>query len=160
MIEYGNRLKLISKEIADGTIEGVDFGPSLYCIARSPSAVLVWSSGHMYTSGRQSVYGESSLIGLPDRTVRFRHHPSWKTYDSGGRLKEDRIRLCDDEIIELFSDPDIIAPVADAVRKRQTLLIEGGGTPLRPARKLGADAYQAWLKEADRGFVMGPGARE
>lgn len=153
-----NRFELVEREIVFGHIEGVDFGPDLYCIARSPAAVLVWSPGAPYTSGRQSVYGPSHLLGLPDRTPRFTYHPTWKHIGPlGGRLRYDRILAHADQIGTLFSgepDPEIVKEIAEAVRVRKTLLIETGGPALMPARKLGASAYAAWRDLPYRGFVV------
>lgn len=134
----------------------MDFGPHLYCIARSPRAVLAWDSGHPYTSGRQTCYAESHMLALPDRTGRFQHHPTWKYIGPhGGRLSRFPFQSFIREINETFSDlgHELFNAVWTAARQNSTLLIEGGGPTLRPARKCGRAAHDAWMAEPNVGFI-------
>lgn len=151
------RLTLVDLEVISGHIEGVDFGPELYCIARSPRAVLVWDRGSMYTSGREQRYGESSLIGLPDRSPSFTRHPTWTHLGPrGGRLTVRRVADEADGIAKLFGADDLMVEICRAVREKRTLLIEGGGPMPMPARSQGASAFATWRGMVNRGWTSEP----
>lgn len=128
-----NRFQLVPRERIFGTIQGIAFGYNLSCLMRSPTLALLWSSGTMYTSCRQSVYGESSLCVL--RRNELTHARSWKDIGpNGGRLSVARIQQNQTEIEEWFGD-DIMQILIEAVRKKQTVLVEGGGEAFTPRGK-------------------------
>ena len=70
-----NSIVLSDRELVNGRIEGVDFGPRLWVIARSPAAVLLWVFGHSWSVNGHTSYAEPHLTLLPDRTPRFMYHP-------------------------------------------------------------------------------------
>jgi hypothetical protein len=121
-----NRYQFVDREHLHGSIQGVNFGYNLYCVARSPTAVLLWSAGTMYTSWRQSVYGASSLCVAARINPRETWHRNYREIDRGGRLRADRITAKADQLLEYFDD-ETIPVIANAVHARKTLLIEGGG---------------------------------
>lgn len=130
-----NRFHLVARERLHGIIGGVDFGYHLSCLARSPAAALFWSAGTPYTSGRQTCYGESCMYAVR-RTADVSW---WRNYrrlgGNGGRLTFNRVAELAGEIDALFDDAGITASIVQAVRSRQTLLIEGGGEPFTPSRR-------------------------
>jgi hypothetical protein len=130
-----NRFQLVEREHIHGGIHGVWFGYNFRCIARSLNAALLWSAGTMYTSGRQSVYGESSLYLVGDRTNTRDWYRNAKEIDYGGRLNPNRIRALTEKLGEQF-DAETIKAIVDAVDQRKTLLIEGGGEPFTPSNRV------------------------
>ena len=49
---------------------------------------------------------------------------------------------------------DDVADIIEAVRKRKTVLIEGGGPPMQPDHKLGRDALDKWRSLSERGLIV------
>jgi hypothetical protein len=149
-----NRLSFVDREDLFGTISGVDFGANLSCIARSPTAALLWSGGTAYWSGRgTSCYGQSCLYAL-DR-ARIIHGVSGGTRrlgdKDGGRLTVARLTAVIGAIETLFDVTDLLPWLAHAVANKQTLLIDGGGQRFAPSRRLGHDAYVQWTREIEAG---------
>jgi hypothetical protein len=158
-----SRFQLVPQEIASGLIEGVNFGPEIYVVARSPSAALIWVKAHSYSVNGRRSYVEGKLYALPDRTPMFTRRPRYKALQQGGRLSLMSLELPWREIAKLFGlhDPDVnfadanvlLRHVGDAIKGKQTLLIEGGVGQLMPAKRLGRAADEAWLRQPDRGWV-------
>lgn len=138
-----NRFRFVDRENLYGTIDGVDFGYNLSCIARSSTAALLWSGGTAYTSGRQTCYGPSKLY-FKDRDS-IRGHDYQCIGERGGRLTQ-RIATLPELLAPLF-DADTIAAILEAVKQKKTLLIEGGGDRFAPDRRYGETAYQEWRRE-------------
>jgi hypothetical protein len=148
-----NRIVTVDRELASGSIEGVYFGPKIWIIARSPSAVLVWIFGHSASiNGHQSYY-EPHLTLLPDRSPTFIYNPRYKSFPSFGRIHRDRVHLYSKEICDAFG-ADALESILQAVEKRQTAIIEGGGGSLLPFQCWG-DAWKEW-RAAGGGFIVRP----
>lgn len=165
-----NHFTLVPRERIHGTLEGVDFGYNLFCLARSPRALLLWSSGTAYTSGRRTEYGTSALYGLL-RNSHFSANPKYDRIIEGGRWSVARLNLVSVTVAirQLFEEPEItngvevglIACLAAAQSpRRSTVLVEGGGPQLMPSRTLGMSVYDTWraLPDSQRGFVCDPHA--
>jgi hypothetical protein len=154
-----NRIQFVPREKLSGLIEGVDFGNGLSCIARSPGYVILWSSGTSYTSGRQTRYGASCMYEI-SRKGRMNGGAS-KNYrrlgGEGGRLTIARIETVRFELKLCFGDD--VDQIAEAVRLRQTVLIEGGGPPLCPHHSVGAEALKAWRDLPEKGLYGDWGRR-
>lgn len=153
-----NRLRIVDREMISGSLEGVDFGPELYCVARSPSAVLVWEQGHSWSVNGHVSYAESHFTVIPDRSASQRFRMRYQRIgNAGGRLSAARMAEVVDSVMLLFgsgpADIDLRDAMIAAVRQRKTLLIEGGGPPLPPSRKLGAAAYQSWRELPYKGLI-------
>lgn len=148
-----NRLQLVEREIISQQVEGVDFGGDLYLIARSPTAVLVWARGNSYSVNGHQHYGESHLTVLYDRTMHARYHPTYRDIGGrGGRLSWRRVQDGGVQLAQYFTVDDV-GEIIKAVRLRKTLIIEGGGPPLMPARSLGHEAYIKWRDLPSGGLV-------
>lgn len=149
-----NRIVEVEREMVAGLIEGVDFGADLYLLARSPAAALVWQSGHSWSLNGHQRYAESHMVMLPIRSGQQDLSKCFKSIGRlGGRLTGERVMESAAEIDRLFFEP-IAGHIASAVAKRRTLIIDGGGPPLMPARKLGQAAYDVWWSLPERGFVV------
>lgn len=149
-----NSTVLVDREIAAGMIEGVDFGPKLWVIARSPHAVLVWVFGQSWSLNGHKRYSEPHLVLLPDRTKAFTYRPNYKRLEISGmtRLHADKILPRWNEIEPVF--PGSFTLLTGAIRQRRTLLIDGGGGQLQPLGLYGKD-YENWRARGG-GFVMRP----
>lgn len=148
-----NSIALVERELVSGKIEGVDFGPRLWVIARSPTAVLVWIFGHSWSVNGHTSYAKPHLTLLPDRSPKFMYHPRYKSFRPFGRIHRDRVHLYSKEICEAFG-VNALELILQAVEKRQTAIIEGGGGSLLPFRCYG-DAYKEW-RAAGGGFIVRP----
>lgn len=149
-----NSIILVEREIVSGMIEGVDFGPKLWVIARSPTAVLVWVFGHSWSVNGHSSYAEPHLTILPDRTPRFMSNPRYTSLGVRGRLNaNDYLTAYRNSIEDVFGD-GTLPYIRDAVRNRRTVVIEGGGGALLPLACYG-DAHKAW-RAAGGGFIVRP----
>lgn len=152
-----NSAALVDREIVSGHVEGVDFGPSMWVIARSPVAVLTWVFGFSWSVNGHRSYSEPHFIMLPDRA--FRHGGNLEYKRMGyvwTRLTPKRMVEIADKVTEAFQRDDLLPHMEVAVKDRKTLVIDGGGWPLLPARSLGEVAYQAWKNMPERGFCMNP----
>ncbi len=149
-----NSIAVIDREIVSGSIEGVDFGPKLWVIARSPNAVLAWVYGHSASiNGHQSYYQPHLLI-LPDRTPRFLHNPRYISLShEWTRLRPDRLDEFHDKIVECFGT-DAYTSISRAVKDRMTVVIEGGGGSLLPVDCYN-EAHHDWTAQGN-GFVVLP----
>jgi hypothetical protein len=163
-----NRFQLVPQEFASGLIEGVNFGPEIYVIARSPSAALIWVRPHTWSVNGHRSYAEGKLYALPDRTPQFTRRPTYKQLASGGRLHMRRLMPIRDDLVSLFGGKQascwvpegrteyaetLMAKIGTAVFNKMTLLIDLGGGQLAPPRRLGAAAYMAWQAQPNRGWV-------
>lgn len=153
-----NTFTIADRELVSGSIEGVNFGPELWVIARSPLAVLVWVFGHGWSVNGHRSYAQPHLTLLPDRSPGMRLRLRWKSFPHTGRLTPARAREFADEIAAAFQqmrDP-LMIKIGEAIRLRKTLIIEGGGGALMPTRyKPGAEgAYQAWRANPNNGFIV------
>jgi hypothetical protein len=133
--QTSNRFRLVDRENLRGAIAGVDFGSNVSCIARSPTAALLWSGGGGYWSGRgmPQAYAPSHLIGIvriesTSRMLKNYHDVG----DKGGRLTPERITDAADKITELFQDKEVAAQIVIAVREKKTLIVEDGGPAFEP----------------------------
>lgn len=127
MIQQSNRFELVAREHIHGIIQGIDFGYNMSCLIRSPKVALLWSGGTAYTSGRQSQYGSSGMRAIPRNDHHWVNHREYKDLGpEGGRLSMARLLLVSAEINELFEED--LTECLPLVAKRQTLLIEGGGS--------------------------------
>ncbi len=148
-----NSHALVAREIVDGTVEGVDFGPRIYCIARSPRFVLGWVYGHSWSLNGTQRYAEPHLVAFPSR--RFSGNVEYKSFGAyGGRLSTARIVAEAENLKKLLGNDVPVEEMAQAVAQQSTLLIEGGGYRLMPARSLGQDAWKEWSFLPDKGFRM------
>jgi hypothetical protein len=148
-----NSAVLIDREIANGAIEGVYFGPKLWVIARSPAAVLIWVFGHSWSVNGHQSYAQPHLTLLPDRSPRFLSQPKYRS------LRRDWTRLTDFRLLELEdqiapSFPDQVNEIAIAVRLKKTAILEGGGGALLPLKCHG-EAYADWKRNGG-GFIVRP----
>lgn len=148
-----NSIAIVDRELVSGKIEGVDFGPRLWVIARSPTAVLVWIFGHSWSVNGHTSYAEPHLTLLPDRSPRFMRNPHYKSFRPFGRIHRDRVHLYSKEICETFGT-DALESILQAVEKRQTAIIEGGGGSLLPFQCYG-DAHKEW-RATGGGFIIRP----
>lgn len=138
-----NRFRYVDREPIAQVVDGVDFGPNFWCIARSPTAALFWDAGHSYFGGiGRREYGESTLIAWERRSDHQGHRAYSRLGAAGGRLTHDRLIALGDKIAELFGsaaeprDYELMNWVARAAgRPPRTLLIQGGGEPFRPIRR-------------------------
>lgn len=143
-----NSLALVDRELISGSIEGVNFGPSLILIARAPDRALFWNGGHSYTSGRRTEYAAATLTSIP-RSVRFGSHPRWANHgEEGGRLTPGRVAASVFSLARFFDDNELAA-IVEAVRQKKTCIIEGGGARFAPSRKVPGyiQEYQRWRIE-------------
>lgn len=153
-----NSVAIVDREIVSGRIEGIDFGPKLWVIARSPTAVLVWVFGHSFTSGQnQQRYAEPHLTLLADRSPRFMYQPRYKNFPvPGNRLKIGAIPA--DALVQIGGalgiDVGEGASLIRAITEKKTLIIEGGGGALLPLNCWG-HAYDAW-RAVGGGFIVYP----
>lgn len=130
MIAGSNRFQLVDREHIYGGVNGINFGYNLSCLVRSPDLALLWSGGTMYTSCRQSVYGTSSLALMYRK--RLTSARSYRDLGpDGGRLSMARIEASRADIEAEFGD-DIMPVLIEAIRKRQTVLVDGGGEAFSP----------------------------
>jgi hypothetical protein len=153
-----NRCVVVDREIASGTIEGVDFGPRVWVVARSPDAVLMWKFASSSSVNGHRLYSEPGLYLLADRTPRFMYHPTYKRLGHiGPRFKADHIPAND--LVKIGGALDIRMGegiyLERAMSDRKTLLVDGGGNQLLPAGLYGP-AYRAWMAQPDHGFIMLP----
>jgi hypothetical protein len=153
MIMPSNSIALVDREIVSGRIEGVHFGPKLWVVARSPTAVLIWIYGHSASINGHQRYYEPHLTLLPDRSPTFMYQPRYKPFRPFGRIHRDRVHLYSKEICEMFG-ADALESILQAVEKRQTAIIEGGGGSLLPLNCWG-HAYDDW-RATGGGFVVRP----
>lgn len=145
-----NSISIVEREIVSGKIEGVDFGPKLWVVARSPKVVLVWIFGHSWSVNGHQSYSEPHLTILPDRTARFMSNPNYINIRPFGRLHSDRIEDNRGKLTPFF-EPEEIEAIKVAARQRKTVVIEDGGGKLLPLNCYGKD-YQGWLASGG-GFV-------
>lgn len=148
-----NSIAIAEREIASGLIEGVNFGPRLWVIARSPTAMLIWIFGHSWSVNGHTSYAEPHLTLLPDRSPRFMYQPSYRAFPPFGRLTIDRMTTHRSEITDAFGE-DAYPEIECAVRERKTAIIEGGAGSLQPLRCWG-HAYDDW-RAAGNGFIVRP----
>ena len=149
-----NSIIIADREIVDGRIEGVDFGPKLWVIARSPTAILVWVFGHSWSNNGHSYYAEPHLTILPDRTPRFMYHPKYISLPVAGRLNANNYLTNFREKIENAFGGGSLTFIRDAVRKKRTAIFEGGAGSLLPFKCYGA-AHREW-RAAGGGFIVRP----
>ena len=156
-----NSIVISDKEMISGLIGGVDFGHDLYCIARSPDAMLVWSPGGTYWSGRMSHYAESVLyLFLNRRQSNWGMVGGRRDYErigrEGGRLTRDRITAVADRLAAVFG-AEAATAIEEAVAARKTLIVDGGGRIPCPSRKVGHEALNRWtdshVAEAKEGMI-------
>lgn len=156
MIEHSNSAALVDREIADGSIEGVDFGPRVWVIARSPTAVLLWIFGHSASINGHVSYYQPHLTILPDRSPAFIYHPRYQSLrHEWTRLTTSRLMEFKAEICKAFDSPGAFDMIWRAVDKKKTAVIEGGGGQLPPFGLYDA-AHREWTLTPGNGFVMVP----
>lgn len=153
-----NSTQLVEREIASGAIEGVNFGPKVWVVVRSPLAVLLWVYGHSWSVNGHQSYAEPHLTLLPDRSPRFMHRPVYKNFPvKGNRLRISAISS--DALVQIGGAFDIRPGqgwmLVDAITRRKTLLLDGGGNQLLPLALYG-EAYRDWRAIHGTGFVMLP----
>lgn len=153
VIENSNSISIADRELASGSIEGVNFGPKVWVIARSPTAVLIWIFGHSWSVNGHQSYAEPHLTLLPDRSPRFMYQPKYKSFPPPGRLYPDRIQKQRNEIEEAFG-PDAWQQILHAITKRKTVIIDGGAGSLMPLNCRGQD-YRDWHLTGG-GFIVLP----
>lgn len=151
-----NSAAIVDREMASQQIEGVDFGADLWVVARSPMAVLIWIKGHSWSVNGFQRYSAGHLVGLPDRGPRTVMRMTYKTIweGEGKRFGWPAIEECGAKIDDLFKIEKIHETVRDSVRKRMTVIIEGGGGQLLPPGLYG-HAYNDW-KARGGGFLVLP----
>lgn len=150
-----NSITIVDREIASGLIEGVDFGPKVWVIARSPTAVLLWVYGQSQSINGFQRYYEPHLTILPDRSPAFINQPSYKSLrHAWTRLTATRLLDFKTEIEEVFGK-DILPAIEQATRERKTAIIEDGGGRLKP-NGLYEHAYREWIEQYGNGFVVIP----
>lgn len=125
-----NRFQLVERERLHGNIQGVWWGYHTTCLMRAPTTALLWSSGTPYTSGRMTCYGESGMTALLNLSPHWGHHPEWHNIPpEGGRLSVARVQTMASDVRRLLNEgDDLIDWLCRAVKSRQTLLVEGGGS--------------------------------
>lgn len=148
-----NSIAIVNRELVSGKIEGVNFGPRLWVIARSPSAVLVWVFGHSWSVNGHQSYAEPHLTLLPDRSPRFMYKPEYRSFRPFGRLHPDRAARYQNEILAAFGSGSF-EPICEAIIKRRTVIIDGGGGSLLPLNCWG-HAYDDW-RLMGGGFIVRP----
>lgn len=150
-----NSTAIVDREIASGSIEGVDFGPRVWVIARSPAAVLIWVYGQSQSINGFQRYYEPHLTILPDRSPAFINRPTYKSLrHEWTRLTAVRLLDFREEIISAFG-ADSLRWIEQAVLKRRTVVFEDGGGPLKPAGLYG-HAHREWTERYGNGFVVVP----
>lgn len=137
-IAKSNRFNYVDREPIRGTIDGVDFGHNLFCIARSPTAALFWDAGHKFFGGiGRQLTARAHLVAWRRPTDEHRqgHRAYRRIGEDGGRLTHDRLLAVGEAVCELFDSPrdyELMNSVArTAGRPPRTLLIEGGGVPFK-----------------------------
>jgi hypothetical protein len=155
-----NSAAIVDRETASQHIEGVDFGVDLWVVARSPTAVLVWVKGHSWSVNGFQRYSAGHLVGLPERGPRAVGHLEYKYLweGEGKRFGWRAIEECGAKVNDLFN-LEIHKMVRDAVRKRATLVIQGGGGQLRPPGLYG-HAYAEWVARGGGFLVLPEGMTE
>jgi hypothetical protein len=142
--KLSNAEQMIPREKIYGIIHGVDFGPSVFVIARSPKSMLLWLGGHTWSLNGSNRYSESHLTLIKNRS----RMDGWRNYmplePHGGRLTVARLESAKPKICEIFNSHWV--GICHAVDTKQTLLIEGGGNRPQPASSLGREAYLTWLE--------------
>lgn len=123
----------MSFECVNGTLGGVDFGPHMKVLARSPKALLLWVPGHAYWSGRQQNYGAASCQLIINREAGDVYRNYRRLFDNG-RLSAQRIIEQMDALDDAFG-PGQWKHIAEAVKAKRTHLIDGGGDPLTPSHR-------------------------
>lgn len=141
-----NRYVLVDREIIDGSIGGCDFGPKLWCLARSEASILVWIFGHSWSNNGFSNYAAPHLCCVPRKTSSDRY---WSPPDrSWTRLTPIRFQeVWRDhwlKFADFFKEDYVEQEIKKAIRFRKTLIIEGGGKTLAPSRSLGWEASREW----------------
>lgn len=151
-------LQVVPRELVHPVICGVDFGENLYVLVRSPRRVLWWASGHSWSVNGHTSYAESQLTVMPDRSKSDGAHLKYHAWHRGGRLSCAVLKRYHAGIVEAF-DEEVAKAVIGLQLHRETLLVEGGGPPLMPSRKMGFQAYQDWLRLPERGFTYQEGVQ-
>lgn len=150
-----NSITIVDREIASGSIEGVDFGPRVWVIARSPTAMLIWIFGHSWSVNGHQSYAQPHLTILPDRSPKFIYNPKYKSLrHEWTRLNPSRLLDFRSEIEAVFGAENI-SGIQEAVRNRKTAVLEDGGGKLTPLGLYGA-AHREWVERADTGFITVP----
>lgn len=150
-----NSTAIVDREIASGRIEGVDFGPRVWVIARSPTAVLLWVFGQSQSINGFGRYYQPHLTILPDRSPSFIYNPTYRSLrHDWTRLTTSRLMEFKPEICEAFDSGGAFDNIWRAVDRKQTAIFEGGGGPLLPLKCRGA-AYRDWLRNGG-GFIVRP----
>lgn len=138
-----NSESFIPREHIYGSLRGVDFGPAVSVIARSPLSMLLWLGGHSWSVNGFQRYASSNLTLIKNRVQM----DGWRNYKAigpeGGRLTVARIALVKKEITELFGE-EHWPSIEEAILTKSTLIIEGGGEMPQPSPKLGRQAYENW----------------
>ncbi|AXQ69326.1 hypothetical protein HOU02_gp399 [Caulobacter phage CcrBL9] len=129
--------EIVDREHTSGSQGGTDYGSkALTVLARSPKAVLLWMPGHSYFGG----IGMRNYASAYMLLVKERRLGGWKTGDKEDfRHNQDApaTRLSPALVMERaerinqFFEADVATQIAQAVKTRQTLLIDGGGEALR-----------------------------
>lgn len=150
-----NSVNIVEREIANGTIEGVDFGTRLWVIARSPSAVLVWVYGYSASINGNRSYYQPHLTILPDRSPRFINNPAYKSLRADWtRLTPVTLNHFATQICETFGS-EFWQAIVEAVAKKRTAVIEGGGGQLHPYGLYGV-SHRDWHRNRENGFIVLP----
>lgn len=153
-----NAATIVEREIASGNIEGVHFGPKIWVIARSPTAVLAWVYGSSYWSAGWSHYAPGYLALLEDRTPRFMYHPTHKKFQLPDNRIARLLELPADDLVKIGGALGLEigdgALLMRAIRERKTLIVLDGGGQLRPLNLYG-DAYREWRSRGG-GFIVYP----
>lgn len=126
------RFSFVGREVVNGSIGGVNFGPVLQCLVRGPRSALFWSGGSTNPSGMGRERDPAHLIayarGGGDRRLDFR-----RVGAEGGRLSARRLRSCAEDVAGLFDRA--VAERVHLAEPGRTLLVDGGGEPFRPRRR-------------------------
>lgn len=149
-----NSISLVDRELAGGGIEGVYFGPKVWVIARSPSAMLIWIFGHSWSVNGHQSYAQPHLTLLPDRTPQFMNQPRYKNLPAEWtRLTVENLVSTPEivgHIIEAF-EPGALPSICGAIKDRKTAIIEGGAGSLLGLR----EDWKEW-KARGGGFIVLP----
>lgn len=129
------------REAANGSLQGLDCGPEVKVLARSPAKLLCWSSGHMYQSGQTQKYGDSSLFLITDRSASH-YARAHLTLHHGGRLTAEMLRNCAGDIDAHFG-LGATETLLGAHKAKRTLLVDGGGAKLTPSGRALRKAFAA-----------------
>lgn len=154
-----NRLVYVPQETSIQQLEGVDFGAPLRIVTRSPRHVLFWRKGHTAWSSRgQQSYVPGCLFLVP-RDPSFMSHPTYERVwepDIPRQIFAYYVLEYPAVIEKLikYLDSEAIAACAEAVKTRQTLLIDGGAGQLLPPGCRG-EAYREW-RDRGGGFLVLP----